>query len=78
MANKIRFVQFVNDGSPATVRYDVLDQSGAATTLGATIQVPLTAAQATAFVAAVQAVVDAKVAADLAAAKAQLNNTLPT
>ena len=78
MANKVRTVQFVNDGSPVTVRYDVLDQSNVATSLGATIQVTLTAPQAAAFVAAVQAIVDAKVAVDLAAARTQLTNTLAT
>ena len=78
MANKIRTIQFINDGSPITVRYDVLDQSGAVTSLGGSIQVTLTAAQAAVFVAAAQSQVDARVAADLTASRAQLANTSPT
>mgnify|MGYP000429739121 CR=1 FL=1 len=73
MTNKIRTAQ-----SPVAVHYDVLDQSGVATTLGGLIQVTLTAPQAAAFVAAVQAIVDAKVAVDLAAARTQLTNTQAT
>lgn len=78
MANKIRSMRFINDGSPVSVTYDVLDLNGNPTSLGKTILVPLTATQVTSFVSAVTTAVNNQVAADLTAAQAQLANTTAT
>ncbi len=76
MSNRIQAVTFRNNCTDcADVTYDVLDNTGAPTTLGGTITVPLTAAQVAAFIGAVQATVDDKVAADLTAWQAQAANT---
>ena len=79
MANRIQTVVFRNNGTNTVdVTYDVLDQGGAPTPLGKTLTFSITAAQATAFIAAVQTKVDTRVATDLTAAQAQMTNTLPT